>query len=280
MLTRIVYSTLLSTIVFAGLMGSVRAQDCPESTTPEQDRERAAQEFAEGQRLFEAGNHAQALTHFECSYSLYPHRDTLFNVGRCEEELHRFEDASQSYRLYIERYPEAPDVADIEARVLNIEQRFEPGTPESGEGDDRPTAQEQSESSDETEPSSSTTRMSTARVMAWVTLGLGVALGAPGAGLLGAAGSTHNDFEVAVNNPTVWDSVVYDLVERGETFQTAGWALFGVGAALLGASIILFAAFDGTETVERDHSRRSRRTLALTPLLGNQMCALSFSGTL
>lgn len=268
---------LLASMVFC-LGRSAVAQQCPEATTPEQDRERAAQEFSEGQRIFETGDHAQALIHFECSYSLYPHRDTLFNVGRCHEELGSFADASRSYRLYIERYPEAPDVADIEARVLNIEQRL--GSHESSEEDSTTPSEGEPDRQESEALPQTVTRMSTARIMAWVTLGLGLAFGAPGAGLLGAAGSTHNDFEAALNNPTVWDSVVRDTGERGQTFETVGWALFGVGAASLLTSIILFAAFDSREAVERDHSRRSRRTLALSPLIGDRVCALTLSGTL
>jgi hypothetical protein len=98
--------------------------------------------------------------------------------------------------------------------------------------------------------------MTTARRLAWVTLGVGAGLAIVGGGVFGGAASNNADF-IAANDEAIADGVLDDderaelddQSATGEAMETAGWALMGVGLASLVASVVIFTAFDGTETV-------------------------------
>ena len=106
--------------IFLGCSSVALSQQCPQPTTTSENRSRARAFFEQGVEQYSNGHHASALEKFNCSYSLYPHKDTLFNMGRCNEKLGNLDAATENYRLYVSRYPSAPDIADIEMRIAKI----------------------------------------------------------------------------------------------------------------------------------------------------------------
>ncbi len=123
-------------------------------------------------------------------------------------------------------------------------------------------------------------RMTSARRWAWVTLALGLAIAGTGGGLYGAAVSRNaeyvqnrEDFEQGLE--TGWDlSEFNSRADSGEGLEGAGWALMGVGLASLVTSIVLFAAFDGTENVPNDGGQS-----LLSLKLGDGLLGFSVSGS-
>ncbi|HJL17953.1 MAG TPA: tetratricopeptide repeat protein [Sandaracinaceae bacterium LLY-WYZ-13_1] len=115
-------------------------------TTPAlaQDDERARALFEEGIARFERQNYALALESFQASYERmegHPRQAwILFNIGRCYEELGRVEDARDAYRSFLRTAgPEAPDRADVEERLRELETRVELDAEDAEPADDRST---------------------------------------------------------------------------------------------------------------------------------------------
>jgi tetratricopeptide (TPR) repeat protein len=75
-------------------------------------REAARQHFDQGKREFDAGRFEAALVEFHEAYTLAPYPQLLYNIARCQEELHHARDAVDSYDRYL-----AVNTSDVEART-------------------------------------------------------------------------------------------------------------------------------------------------------------------
>lgn len=96
------------------------------------DEARARQEFDSASTEFGRGNFALALQAFQRAYDMlegHPRRPLiLFNIGRCYEELGRFQDARDAYTRYLhEAGPEAVQREETEARLRELETRVSMG---------------------------------------------------------------------------------------------------------------------------------------------------------
>lgn len=65
----------------------------------------ARQRFQQGVALAEAGNCDAAVVEFNASYRLVPRPNTLYNIAQCQERLHRYDMALDTYRQYLEVAP-------------------------------------------------------------------------------------------------------------------------------------------------------------------------------
>lgn len=85
-------------------------------------RARARAAYAEGQRLFEAGDFAGALAQFETAWSSVdsPPPVVLLGIASAEERLGRTEDAIETLNRYLVVRPDAPDRASIEERIRSL----------------------------------------------------------------------------------------------------------------------------------------------------------------
>ncbi len=254
--------------------GFVWAEDCPRAGSPEEARTLAGQAFTEGQEQFEAGNYRVALTRFECSYDLVPHSNTLYNMGECAEALGEVDTAIRYFRTYLEEYPDAEGVTEIRTRLSALEARQEeppppPPPPGDSGGDD-----------------GDATRMTLARRLAWITLGVGAGIAIIGGGVYGGAVAQNGDFDRLNQEYLEGDDQLdgnelqelEDIRGTGEAMEAAGWALMGVGLASLAASIVLFAAFEGSESTG-SASREGRNIgLSVSPLVLDEGGGLFIAG--
>ena len=75
-----------------------------------------------GQGLFVAGQYVKAAEVFEAGYELHPYSAFLFNAGVAYEKAERLEDALLRFKKYAEVDPNAPDRAEVQKRIVKIEQ--------------------------------------------------------------------------------------------------------------------------------------------------------------
>ena len=250
---------ILGLLLHAGMVSA--EQSCPDGETPERMREIAAEAFAEGQRLYDEGNHRAALERFQCSFQLVPHPNTLFNIGETAELAGDAELALRTFQRYLASYPEGQARDQAEERVRALGGQAGEARPEDSGNEPVAEPQEQPQGDEEIpdwdpEPSTGEMRMSTARRAAWGTFAAGLALGIAGGALYGVAVSRNGDYQQNRDDfddglSVGWTRDDFDAeAASGEAFESAGWALMGVGLASLATSIILFAAFDGEVPVE------------------------------
>lgn len=249
---------------------------CPESNSPQQARRLAGETFNDGERLFTERRFQDAVDRFECSYSLVRHPNTLYNIARTAAEAGNLALALQTYRSYLERHATDDDRSTVQAAIRDVENRIaaqerQPPDqpPPVGEGGGDPQQPPPPRNGGET----GGTRMTSARIAAWVTMALGVALAGTGGGLWLAAWSSADDFPSSVASQDELSTWQEEL-DRGEAMETASYVLMGVGAASIAASIVLFAVFPGSEPVAS--GSRSRPLLGFH--VGEGSLALSFSG--
>jgi tetratricopeptide (TPR) repeat protein len=85
--------------------------------------ELARKHYELGSKLYEMSNYGEALVEFEKAYKLEPKPELLFNVARCHEVMAQLDKAIAYYERYLQEYPEAPNRAVVEARLVNLRKR-------------------------------------------------------------------------------------------------------------------------------------------------------------
>lgn len=117
---------VMTTVLF---VPDARAESsCPQASTEEQARQLASQMFDQAEALYRRQD-CGALEKFQCSFSLFPHPNTLYNIGRTAERCDREELAIQTYQQFLERYPQDPERQEIERRLRNLEPSSPPDEP-------------------------------------------------------------------------------------------------------------------------------------------------------
>lgn len=104
----------LCAAAFVGAGAVALAQ--PPAPTPEQIDE-ARRWFETGRERYQAGQWREALDSFQRAYDLTRSPEILFNIGQCADRLRLDREAVTAFELYLERLPQAPDRASVEARI-------------------------------------------------------------------------------------------------------------------------------------------------------------------
>jgi tetratricopeptide (TPR) repeat protein len=93
-------------------------------------REEAKAHHELGRIEFGKGNYAEALAEFRKAYGIAPIPDLLYNIGRCQEELHDVDGAVNSYEQYLAAKPNAEERAELEAKIAVLRHRPAAAHPE------------------------------------------------------------------------------------------------------------------------------------------------------
>lgn len=83
---------------------------------------RARRLYEVGEAAFAEGEYEVALDLLRSAYELSPRPALLYNMGICADRLRRDSEAITYYSQYLERFPSAPNRADVEARVRALRQ--------------------------------------------------------------------------------------------------------------------------------------------------------------
>jgi hypothetical protein len=99
------------------------------SAAPAARLDQAAEHYASGKALFDAGNRDQALVEFRLAYEKSGNVEALFGMAQCEYHLGRLQDARAHYQQYVESPKRSEQAAQIaRLRIEAIDRR--PGTVE------------------------------------------------------------------------------------------------------------------------------------------------------
>jgi len=102
----------------------------PGSAAGDQRIDAIRKRMEDGLALFVAGKAQQAAAQFDAGYAEQPYSAFLFNAGVCYEKLGKSSEALARYEKYVEVDPEAPDIADVRARIARLKQALGPPEPE------------------------------------------------------------------------------------------------------------------------------------------------------
>jgi hypothetical protein len=117
-------------ILLIGLATLGAAASASAQATPTADqRARARELYGEGQRQFAAHAYAEALTAFQGAYAQVPNPVVLLGVASAQEQLGQRAEARQTLERYLRERADAPDRAEIEARIAAL-----PASPSASSG--------------------------------------------------------------------------------------------------------------------------------------------------
>ena len=103
----------LPLVVFLGLVGLVGASASAQ-TSP---RDEARTHFTAGEARFKAGDYKGAIREFRAADQLVPSALLTYNVALCYDKLGDANQAAALYRQYLDRRPDAPNRAQVQARI-------------------------------------------------------------------------------------------------------------------------------------------------------------------
>lgn len=90
------------------------------------EREQAREHFKKGQSHYALREFDAALVEFKDAFKLKPDPAFLFNIAQCQRFLGDVDGALWSYRQYLRSSPAAPNRAEVEARILELDKKRGP----------------------------------------------------------------------------------------------------------------------------------------------------------
>jgi hypothetical protein len=104
------------------------AETCPDPGSdddPAQRRVRAKEWFAKAEAAEGAGDMQTAVRDYACSLKQVPHPSTAYDLGAAAEKAGDPSMAVYAFKVYLELASDAPDRAEVEARVARLEAQVE-----------------------------------------------------------------------------------------------------------------------------------------------------------
>ena len=106
--------TLLAFAIVAGLSAAAAA----DATDP---KAKAASEFAEGQRLYDANNYAAAAAKFKAAWELDHDPAYLFNIAQALRFAKQCNDAADYYRKFLAQVTSAPNLDKVHEYLAEVD---------------------------------------------------------------------------------------------------------------------------------------------------------------
>src|SRR4029079_5275034 len=83
----------------------------------------AKQHFERGQKLYALTKLREALDEYQQAFDARPLPDFLFNIGQCYRNLGDYDSAIFSYKKYLAEAPDAPNRAQVEQLIDDLQTR-------------------------------------------------------------------------------------------------------------------------------------------------------------
>lgn len=249
----------------------------PSGAKADDDVAKVEKLYAEGATLFNSGRYEEALEKFTEAYRTYPAANLLFNIARSHEALGKVDLALDAFRRFVAQPGVDPNTKALAERKINDLQDAKRKT----EARAREAAVRQSGASSvaPAEPRSEPTSYSPWQ---YVALGSGAAVFAGGvtAMILGMKDEDDADelrtcTENRSCNPPPTRAEIEDKQDSADTKKVIGYALMGVGGAVLVTGGVLLV-LDLTSGGERSAAAARDRPVAfgMVPLPGGGAASL------
>lgn len=249
----------------------------PESGDGDNDmRGKAMEAYRRGEAAYKEKRYEEALAAFQEASSFYASPDFQYNIGRCYENLQRYEDAVRSYEIYLRASPEAADSGDVRERIGRLRGLLEAQKAEAEQREKEAAKQPvavPAQPVDEPPPPGRPLVITGA-----VLTGIGAALaigGGVGFGVVAADRSTELDDIQTGGNPD--DATLADaqtVEDEGRRAEVGQIAMAAGGGALAVAGIALLAV----GLVKNKNARASGTTTRIVPALNRRSAGLVLTG--
>jgi tetratricopeptide (TPR) repeat protein len=95
------------------------------SAQSEAQKRQAKEHYEKATRLYELAKYGEAIAEYEQSYMLIGDAALLFNIGQAYRLWDRPEEAIRSYKNYLRQRSDAPNRADVEKKIADLEKVVE-----------------------------------------------------------------------------------------------------------------------------------------------------------
>ena len=92
---------------------------------PDPRVEQAMEAYRRGEENFNHAQYEAALADFKEASSLYASPAFQYNIGRCYEELGKYDEAIRAFSTYLKAKPDADDRANVENRITRLRELLE-----------------------------------------------------------------------------------------------------------------------------------------------------------
>jgi tetratricopeptide (TPR) repeat protein len=241
----------VETVASAQAAPTETAPEVEESTQTPRDEnldQAARLTFQAAREAFGNGDYELALERFEQAYNLSPRPVLLYNIGVTLDRLRRDEDAVARFTEYLERVPDAPDRAEVEARIRVLQRAIdERRAAEAAREEEERIARERREALDaqNVTPPGGTTPPPPEESSG---LHPAIALSVAGAALVAGgllvwsgldAGSRNDEYEDYVGQADAIRPEGERLFDRVRSAETRTNALIGVAGGLAATAVVL-----------------------------------------
>jgi tetratricopeptide (TPR) repeat protein len=224
------------------------------------DRAAAREHFLKGSKAFDLGLYDEAISEYMAAYKAKDDPALLYNIAQSHRLAGRPQEAIRFYKMFMAKLPRAQNRDEVEAKVAELQKLIEQQkrtqtmppdqvkplgsepahaeTPTATTAPSQPTptppaAEPSPEAAPppEAQPAPAAVDLSagrTKKIAGLALAGAGIVLAAAGAALEGIAKSDSDALSAADRSGGVYDP---SKQHEGETFNTVGAVLIGVGAA-------------------------------------------------
>jgi hypothetical protein len=215
------------------------AGECPERA-PESIKERRAvaqQWFSRAEAAETAGDDVAAVKSYSCSFELVPHPSTAYKLARAAERAGDLQTALAAHRDYLTLKPDAPDRADVEARMISLQGRLVAAGDTAPPPPPRARPAPPPPSVEAAPAPASVPLLERMETTEWVVAGVGAAALVSGVVFnIGARAQMSNCRDMARANNIVG---ARDACDRASPFAYTSYVLFGAAAAAAVADVVL-----------------------------------------
>jgi hypothetical protein len=255
-------------VVFLALATAVAVAQ-PDGEKP--DFARAAELYKQAEAAMSAGRYADAAQDYAIAYDITKDPVLFFKIASANDKAGRCDLALTYYRRYLkEGNPNDEFKKLTEERVAACEGGT--GTTATTTTTKEPEPEPPVPPSTTTTPDDSTSALSTEkpsltgskpgkrRGLAWISLGVGIALGTVGVVAAMSAEAAEKDLkdltdirvqgrppEFTADNQDRYD----DLIAQGERYETLSWVAFGAAGAAFATATVLFLTSRGDSSSEK-----------------------------
>jgi tetratricopeptide (TPR) repeat protein len=232
------------------------------------ERDSARDHYVKGTRAYELGLYEEAIAEYTAAYKLKDDPALLFNIGQAHRLAGHPAEALRLYKTYLAKVPDAPNRADVEAKMTDLARQLEqqkqaaatpapvpapaPATsaPETGAGTGAPSAEASppvapANAAPALTPTTTTVAEATSAETGGQGMRLaGIATAAAGLALVGTgivfgvlARQAADDLSELDRNRGVFDPA---KEEAGERNQLLAGILIGTGAAAVATGVVLY----------------------------------------
>ncbi len=242
----------LAAALLASLVAVTMAAPEAEAQTRGQIR-RARVLFARGIRQFDRHRYEAALRIFTRAYQLAPAPPIVFNMAQCHQALGNDERAVESYKLFLQLAPDAPNRADVERKVRQLEAHIAAERRRQQQQLVREVSREQERIADQERvevEDDHDGRGGSVGLFTWITLGTGILTTGIGA-LFHLDAVAQQD---ALDDPQLDCrralARCLDIVETGDRSATLRTILLSAGGAILVTGVVMMIVDLGSEDEE------------------------------